>query len=105
MDVDSLYAQNTGTIFRSVRPQVDNVDPARQNQQTASEVDIAEQTDPAVQEAFQVQISSQAQGRLAADAADSTQDAKIQEAVAYETQPVPQAGQGSGSGRIIDIVT
>ncbi len=107
MSIDSLPAQSPNTIHRSVRPQMENADPARQNQQAASDIDIAQETNSTPREAFQVQISLQAQGRLAADTSDSTQDVNTQSAEPYEAQPQPGPGanQGRGSGLIVDITS
>ncbi|MFO7817713.1 MAG: hypothetical protein R6V39_08555 [Desulfovibrionales bacterium] len=107
MSTDSLSVQNTNTIGTSARPQIqmDNADPARQSQQAASDMDIAQESNPDVREAFQVQISLPAQSRLAADADDSTQDTKTLNAEPSEAQSVPGTGQGQGRGGIIDIMT
>lgn len=105
MNIDSLYTQNPSTINRYVRPQMDNADPSRQNQQAASDIDIAEGTNTTTREAFQVQISLEARGRLAADTSDSTQEAATQSVEPSEAQPDPRANQGRGSGLIIDIMS
>lgn len=105
MSTDSLSVQNTNTIGTSARPQMDNADPARQDQQTASDMDIAQESNPAAREAFQVQLSSQAQSLLAADAADSKQDAKTRSAESSEAQSVTGTGQGQGRGGILDIIS
>ncbi len=107
MSTDSLSVQNTNTIGTSARPQIqmDNADPARQSQQAASDMDIAQESNPDVREAFQVQISLPAQSLLAADADDNTQDTKTLSAESSEAQSVPRTGQGPGRGGIIDIMT
>lgn len=105
MSTDSLSVQNTNTIGTSARPQMDNADPARQDQQTASDMGIGQETNTTAREAFQVQLSSQAQSLLAADAADSKQDAKTRSAESSEAQSVTGTGQGQGRGGILDIIS
>ena len=101
--MDTIQAQSANTLSIPVRQQSGNIDPARQNQQVPTQdTDVNQETSRPVQQAFEVQISTQARDQADAAASERTQNTDAQRTVFSETQPAGQSYSGRGS--VLDIV-
>ncbi len=101
--MENIQAQPANTLSIPVRPQSGNIDPARQNQQVpAQDTDITQETSRPVQQAFDVQISSQARDQADAAASDTAQNTEAQRTAPPEIQPSGQSYPERGN--ILNIV-
>lgn len=93
--METIQPNTANALSIPVRPQSGSIDPARQNPQVpAQDTDTTRESSRPVQQAFDVQISSQAREQADASAFDSPENTQIQGTAAPETQPTGQASAG-----------
>ena len=95
--METIQPNTANALSIPVRPQSGSIDPARQNQQVpAQDTDTTQESSRPVQQAFDVQISSQAREQANAAASDSAENTEAQRTVLPETQPDRQTNAERG---------